>query len=306
VVRRSDVQRSRIRYTRADAVFAALSYMLLTAGLLVVLFPLVHIVSSSFSSSNAVISGRVFLFPIEPTLRGYAAVFRSRMIWTGYANSIFYTVAGTLVNLVMTVLAAYPLSRRDFYGRNLIMGLFAFTMFFSGGLIPTYLLIRALGLVNKRAAMIIPGAMSVWNMIVARTFFQTSIPGELLDAAQMDGCSNTRFLVTVVVPLAGPIIAVLALWYAVGHWNSYFSALIYLKEARFYPLTIVLRNILIQNEVSSDMLGGIDFKRIAELEGLKVLLKYSLIVVASLPVLMLYPFVQKYFVKGIMIGAIKG
>ena len=296
----------RMRHARSDLVFAVVDYLLLSIGVILVLYPLLYVVSASFSSSSAVVSGRVFIWPVEPTLAGYRAVFKNKQIWTGYANSAFYTAFGTAVNIAMTVLAAYPLSRKDFYGRNVIMGLFAFTMFFSGGLIPSYLLIRALGMLNTRWAMIVPGAMSVWNVIVARTFFQSNIPGELLDAAQIDGCSNTRFMAIVVVPLSGPILAVLALWYAVGHWNSYFNALIFLKEARFYPLQIVLRSVLIQNEVGSDMLGSVDMKRVAELEGLRELLKYSLIVVASLPVLLLYPFAQKYFVRGIMIGAIKG
>lgn len=296
----------RIRHSRSDLVFAVVDYLLLSLGVILVLYPLLYVVSASLSSSTAVVSGRVFLWPVEPTLAGYRAVFKNRQIWTGYGNSAFYTAIGTAVNIVMTVLAAYPLSRKDFYGRNVIMGLFAFTMFFSGGLIPSYLLIRGLGMLNTRWAMIIPGALSVWNVIVARTFFQSNIPGELLDAAQIDGCSNTRFMAIVVVPLSGPILAVLCLWYAVGHWNSYFNALIFLKEARFYPLQIVLRSILIQNEIGSDMLGSVDMKRVAELEGLRELLKYSLIVVASLPVLLLYPFAQKYFVRGIMIGAIKG
>jgi len=296
----------RIRHSRSDLIFTVVDYVLLGIGVLVVAYPLVYVLSASFSSSHAVISGRVFLWPVDPTLDGYQAVFRNKQVWTGYVNSATYTALGTTVNLVMTVLAAYPLSRRDFYGRNLIMGLFAVTMFFSGGLIPGYLLVRALGMLNTRWAMVIPGAMSVWNVIVARTYFQSNIPGELLDAAQIDGCSNSRFLAIIVVPLSGPILAVLALWCAVGYWNSYFSALIYLKEARFYPLQIVLRNILIQNAISSDMLGHVDIKRVAELEGLRELLKYSLIIVASLPVLLLYPFAQKYFVRGIMIGAIKG
>jgi putative aldouronate transport system permease protein len=299
-------RRSRIRATRADVVFSIVDYCLLVLLLAAVSYPLVYVLSASVSSSAAVVSGRVRLWPVEPTLIGYKAVFQNAQIWTGYSNSAIYTVAGTFLNIVMTVIAAYPLSRRDFWGRNLIMGVFTFTMFFSGGLIPSYLLIRSLGILNTRWAMIVPGAMSVWNVIIARTYFQSSIPLELLEASQLDGCSNMRFVASVVVPLSGPIIAVLGLWYAVGHWNSYFAALIYLKEARMYPLQIILRNILIQNEVNATMLANFDFEKTAELEGLRELLKYSLIIVASLPVLLLYPFVQKYFVKGIMIGAIKG
>ncbi len=295
-----------MRKSRPDVVFTVVNYTLLSIAFLIVIYPIVYIVSASFSSSHAVISGQVVLWPVDPTLDGYRAVFSNPQIGTGYANSFGYALVGTLINIVMTILGAYPLSRRDFVGRNVIMGVFAFTMFFSGGLIPTYLLVRSLGMVNTRWAMVVPGALSIWNLIIARTYFQHNIPADLLEASQLDGCSNARFITSVVVPLSGPIIAVLALWYAVGNWNSYFGALIYLKDARMYPLQLVLRNILILNTPTAAMMGVLDVKKLAEQEALRELLKYSLIVVASLPVLVLYPWAQKYFVKGIMIGAIKG
>ncbi|WP_274365907.1 carbohydrate ABC transporter permease [Paenibacillus thermotolerans] len=279
-------------------------YVFLILSLIVVAYPLIYIVSSSFSSSSAVISGKVWLFPVEPTLRGYEAVFQNPQIVKGYGNSLFYTVFGTLLNVIMTITAAYPLSRKDFHGRNLITALFVFTMLFSGGLIPYYLTVKELGLLDTRWAMIVPGALSVWQVIIARTFFQTSIPTELTEAAHMDGCGDFKFLLRIVLPLSKPIIAVLVLMYAIGHWNAYFDALIFLKTADLYPLQIVLRNILILNSVDATMIKDVD--ELAERQGLKELLKYSLIVVASAPVLMLYPFVQQHFVKGLLIGSVKG
>ncbi len=293
-----------IRMSKSDRVFVLTNTLFLTLVLGVVIYPLIYVVSSSFSSTNAVISGRVWLLPVEPSLEGYKAVFENNQVWTGYANSAFYMVFGTIINVLFTILAAYPLSRRDFYGRNWVMALFTFTILFNGGLIPTYLLVRSLNLLNTRWAMMIPNALIVFNVIVTRTYFQSTIPGELLEASQLDGCSDFRFIRAVVIPLSGPIIAVITLWYAVVHWNSYFQALIYLKSARLYPLQIILRNILIMNQVSADMLMDVELTE--KLEGMVELLKFSLIVVASVPVLALYPFVQRYFVRGVMIGSIKG
>jgi putative aldouronate transport system permease protein len=294
----------RVRQSRGDFIFSAVNYSILSIIFLVVLYPLVYVVSNSFSSTNAVISGRVWLLPVEPSLQGYRAVFEHKHIWTGYANAAFYMIFGTAINIFLTILAAYPLSRRDFSGRNIVMALFTFTILFNGGLIPTYLLVRSLGMLDTRWAMLIPNAIIVFNVIVTRTYFQTTIPDELLEASQLDGCSDFRFVTSVVIPLSGPILAVITLWYAVTHWNSYFWALIFLKSSRLYPLQIVLRNILIMNQVSADMLMDVELTE--ALEGMVELLKFSLIVVASVPVLSIYPFVQKYFVRGIMIGSIKG
>ncbi|WNQ10643.1 carbohydrate ABC transporter permease [Paenibacillus aurantius] len=293
-----------IRESRSDRIFTVINYTVLSLFLLIILYPLVYVVSASISDADAVIAGEVWLWPVRPTLDGYTAVFRHKLIWSGFANSIMYTAAGTLVNVVMTILAAYPLARKDFYGKNLFMFLFVFTMMFSGGLIPTYLVVKDLGLLNTTWAMILPGALAIWNMIVTRTYFQTTIPDELLEASQLDGCNDFRFVWSIVLPLSGPIIAVIALFYAVGHWNSYFSALMYLKSQSLYPLQLVLREILVQNEVDASML--IDVAEQAKREGLRELLKFSLIVVATVPLLIVYPFVQKYFVKGIMIGSLKG
>jgi putative aldouronate transport system permease protein len=300
----SMIKKKGIQESLTDKIFLAFVYTFLILCLIVVSYPLIYIFSSSLSSSSAVISGKVWLFPIEPTLQGYKAIFRNSQIVTGYYNSMIYAFFGTLLSVTLTITAAYPLSRKDFYGRNVITALFVFTMIFSGGLIPYYLTVKELGLLNTRWALIIPAAVSVWQVILARSFFQTSIPMELTEAAHLDGCSDFKFLSRIVIPLSKPIIAVLVLMYAIGYWNSYFEALIFLKSSSMYPLQLILRNILILNTVDPTMIK--DVKLLAERQGLKELLKYSLIVVASAPVLILYPFVQRHFVKGLLIGSIKG
>ncbi|TVY10057.1 carbohydrate ABC transporter permease [Paenibacillus cremeus] len=298
------MEHSAIKETSVDRLFNVLNYVILSLFLVTILYPLIYIISASISNSEAVISGKVWLWPIDPTLEGYKAVFKHKLIVSGFMNSFYYTIGGTLINVFMTILAAYPLSRKDFYGKNAFMFLFVFTMMFSGGLIPTYLLVRDLGMLNSVWSMLLPGALGVWNMIITRTYFQTTIPDELLEASQLDGCSDFQFVWKIVLPLSGPIIAVITLFYAVGHWNSYFSALIYLKNQHLYPLQLVLRDILVQNDVDLNML--VDAQEAAKREGLRELLKYSLIIVATAPLMIIYPFVQKYFVKGIMIGSLKG
>ena len=282
----------------------------LKGKLLVVLYPLVYVLSSSFSSPLAVITGQVWLLPVEPVLDGYRAVFQSKMVWTGYYNSVFYAVFGTAINVVVTIMAAYPLARRDFVGRNAIMFLFTFTLFFSGGLIPTFLLVRDPGLVNTRWAMLLPGALGVWHVIITRTYFQSTLPQELLESAQLDGCSNLRFIWAIVLPLSKanrggnrPVLRRQPLEHLLPGPH--------LPEGPgTVPLQIVLRTILIQNQVDATMMEAMaemeDLEQMAAREHLEALLKYALIVVASLPVLMVYPFVQRYFVKGVMIGALKG
>jgi multiple sugar transport system permease protein/putative aldouronate transport system permease protein len=278
---------------------------LLLFALLIVLYPVVYIVSASFSSPTAVISGKVVLFPVNVTLDGYKAVFEHKGIVRGFANTIFYTVVGTLFNLVMTTLAAYPLSRRKMPGRRIILFLFTFTMLFSGGIVPMYILNSRLGLINTRWVMIIPNAIAVFNMIIMRTFIETNIPEELYESAQIDGCSHFIFLLKIVLPLSKPIIAVLALYYGIGHWNAYFDALLYLKDDRLYPIQLILREILVLNQVdiTTTML---DPELLVARQGMADLLKYSLIVVSSAPFMLIYPFVAKHFVKGTLIGAIKG
>lgn len=302
---------SAIKDTGADKVFFLIDYVLLGIVFLLVIYPLIYILSSSFSDAEAVLQGRVWFLPIEPSLDGYRAVFEYDAVWLGYGNTIFYTVVGTTVNVFLTMMAAYPLSRRDFVGRNIIMFIFTFTMFFNGGLIPTYLLVRSLGLVNTRWAMVFHAAIGVWNVIITRTYLQSTIPQELYDSAKVDGASNTRILFSVVLPLSGPILAVITLFYGVNHWNSFFPALIYLRDRSLRPLQIVLREILIENSprMMAEMMESLSPEQLEQMtkrEYLQALLQYSLIIVATFPVLAVYPFVQKYFVRGVMIGAIKG
>ena len=287
-----------------DRVFMFFNNFILIAITIVILLPLVFIVSASFSSSEAVIAGRVTLWPVDFSLQGYATIFEHKKVWDGFANSLFYTFFGTIFNVVMTIIAAYPLSRQDLVGRRFITIAFIFTMLFSGGLIPTYMVVRDLGLLNTRAAMILPTGIGIFNLLITITFFRTTIPPELIEAARIDGANDFRTFLSIVLPLARPIIAVLALFYAVNtHWNSYFQALIYLKDQELFPLQLVLREILIQNSIDASML--VDIEDLIVREGLRELLKYSLIVVASVPVLILYPFVQRHFVKGMMIGSVK-
>lgn len=296
-------QSNQIRESWSDQVFLIGVYIFLIFIFLIVFYPLVFVVSSSLSSPQAVSSGRVWLWPVDFSLRGYQVALSNPQIITGYANSMYYTFFGTLISVVATVLVAYPLSRRTLFGRNAIMLFITFTMIFSGGLIPTYLVVKELGMLDTRWAMLIPQAVAAWQVIIARTFFQVTIPDELTEAAALDGCSDLRFLWSIVLPLSKPILAVLTLMYAVGQWNAYFDALLYLKSADLEPLQLVLRSILILNTTTS---GSMEASVMIERQQMADLLKYSLIVIGSLPVLMIYPFAQRYFVRGMLIGSIKG
>ena len=295
-----------MKRSKSDRLFDGCVYILLGTALILVSYPLIYIVSASFSDSLAVISGRMVLWPVGFNLEGYKAVFREASVMTGYLNSLVYTVLGTLLNIVMTILAAYPLSRPDLYGKRPLTMLFLFVMLFNAGMIPNYMLVRDLGLMNTRMAMIFPTALSIYNMIIAKSFFQNTIPIDLLEAAKLDGCSDFRFVTSIVLPLSSSIVAVLAIFYGIAHWNAYFPALLYLNDRSMYPLQLVLRDILLQNQMSPEMLASINPEDAAARESLSELLKYSLIVVASAPMMIIYPFVQKYFVKGMMIGAVKG
>lgn len=300
----ASVKSVKIQEGKEDRLFTILNYTFLTVFFVIILYPLIYILSSSFSSTYAVISGKVWLYPVDFSLKGYEAVFRNPNILLGYRNSFFYTLAGTAISVILTIMAGYPLSRKDFYGRGMFMALFTFTMLFNGGLIPYYLVVQRLGMTNTVWAMLIPNALAVWNVIITRTFFQMTIPAELLEASQIDGCDDIRFILSVVIPLSGPIIAVMCLFYAVGIWNSFFDALIFLKDQKLYPLQIVLRNILIANTVDANTM--LDEKVLLRSQGLAELLRYSLIVVASVPALVIYPFAQRFFVTGIMLGSLKG
>ena len=297
--------KAKIRSRWDDKIFDMAVYVLLTFALLVVIYPLVYVVASSFSSPRAVLSGAVVLWPVEPGFQAYTAVFNNRQIMIGFRNSIFYTIAGTSLNVMMGMLAAFPLSRKKLFGRKVINFFFIFTMFFSGGLIPYFLLVKdTLFLYDTPWALILPGMMSVWYVILMRTYIQSAIPEELIESAEIDGCKVFGILVRIIVPLSKPIMAVVALYCAVGIWSSYFEAFIFIRSEALMPLQVVLRNILILNNFTPDMLG--DVREIAQRQGMRTLLRYSIIVVSSAPLLLAYPFVQQYFVKGIMLGSVKG
>lgn len=291
------------KITQDKAVYF-LNYIFLTVILIAVIYPLIYVVSCSFSSGVALMSGKVRLFPVGFTLESYKAVFACRDIWVGYRNSMIYTAVGTVVSLTVTVLAAYPLSRSDFQGRGMIMHLLVFTMMFSGGLIPNYMLIKNLKLIDSMWALVLPGALGVYNVIVARTFFCQNIPTEILEAAQMDGCSDFYFFLKIVLPLSKSILAVLCLWIAVGSWNSYFSPMIYLNSEEKYTLQLVLRRILILSQVKNESISNVE--EMMRNKYLGEMLKYGTIIISTLPLMVLYPFIQKHFTKGVMIGSVKG
>ena len=288
-----------------DKVVYFINYVLLALLLVIVLYPIIYIISCSFSSGSALMAGRVRLLPVEFTFDSYKAVFKYQSIWSGYKNSVIYTIVGTLISIVFTLFAAYPLSRDDFRWQKLFTGLFLFTMMFSGGLIPTYLLVRNLKLIDTMWAIVLPGAVSAYNMIVARTFFKQTIPKELMEAAEMDGCSDFKFFSRIVIPLSTPIVAVLCLWVAVSLWNSYFNPMIYINSEDKYPLQLVLRRILLMSQVNLNS-SSVDPQVIAKNQYLSEMLKYGTIIISTLPLMVIYPFVQKYFVKGVMIGSVKG
>ena len=293
------------RMSRGDKVFEVVNCIFLGIIACIMLFPLIYVLSASISDPMSVTSGKMLLLPVDITAENYKEVFKNDNIMRGYRNSLAIMGLGTAVNLIMTILAAFPMSRRDLWGRGVMMKLMTFCMFFGGGLIPTYLMVsKTLGLMNNWLALILPGAISVYNMIIMRTFFMTSIPYELHEAADIDGCTPFGTLIRIILPLSGPIIAVIGLYYAVGHWNSYFSALLYINQENIQPLQLYLRKVLTANNAQSLMEMGADEMARAAMRAETI--KYSVIVVSSVPMLILYPFVQKFFVKGVMIGAVKG
>ena len=293
-----------MRRTRFDAVFDGISTMLLVLALLVVLYPLYFVVIASVSDATSISTGQVILLPRNLSLVGYKRILQDARIWSGYRNSILYTLGTTALGVTTTVMAGYSFSRSDLAGRRVLMLLYVFTMYFSGGLIPTYLVVKQLGLMGSPWVVILLGSVSVYNIIIARSFFSGSIPPELLEAASIDGCGNGRFFISIVVPLSKSIVAVLALYYAVAQWNGYFNALVYLNRQEQYPLQLILREILISSQmVQADIT---DLDAIQEMQRIAATVKYGVIVVASVPMLLIYPFVQKYFVKGVMIGSVKG
>lgn len=290
--------------SRENRIFYICNNVLLLLAFVIVAAPLVNVLVSSVSSPSALIRGQVTFWPIGFNLDAYKQIFQSRMLLIGYRNSIIYTVVGTTINIIMTVLAAYPLSVKDFVGRKALTGLFVFTMIFTAPLIPTYINIEQLGLVNTIWAMVLPGAISVYNLIIARTFFQNTIPDEMLEAARLDGADDVCIMTRLVLPLSKSILAVLVLYYAVAHWNTYFDAYIFLSSEEKFTLQVVLRNIMSTAAALQEMADATvdQSNRAAMIE----VLKYAVIVFGSLPVIALYPAVQKHFVKGVMIGSLKG
>ena len=300
----------KIKDTKADKIFVGFVYLFLALALVIVLYPLIYIVSASISEPQFVNSGEMWLLPKGFTFEGYKTIFQNENIWRGYRNTIFYTALGTTINLAVTLPAAYALSRVDFYGKKLFMNFMLLTMFISGGLIPSYLLIKNLGMIDTIWALVIPNVASVYNIVVTRTFFQSSIPREMEEAAIVDGCSDFKMFIKIILPLSMPIIAVMGLFYGIGHWNSYFNALIYISNKSMYPLQMVLREILVLQDLSSNSTATNVSASTAEMlyskQQLVQVIKYGVMIVSTLPVIVVYPFLQRYFVKGVMIGSLKG
>ncbi|MEK3888748.1 carbohydrate ABC transporter permease [Bacillus sp. FSL K6-3431] len=292
-----------IKESIGDRLFGSVIYVVLAILSILMIYPLVYVFSASISDPTAILKGEVWLLPKDITFDSYKKVFQNSQILIGYRNTVIYTLLGVVINLVLSIMIAFPLSRKDFKGKNFITMIIVFTMFFSGGMIPTYLLVKNLGMLNTIWSVLIPGAVSVYNVIIIRTFFQ-GIPDELRESAEMDGCSNMQYLFRILLPLSKPIIAVMVLFYGVGHWNAFFDALIYLTDQNKFPLQLFLRDMLIKDDMSNmaQMSDEIVSRYLMQIEGLK----YAVVVVASLPMLILYPFLQRYFVKGVMIGALKG
>ena len=297
-----------LRRARGDVIYDTVIFIILTFLFLIVAYPLYFVIISSISDPIEVSAGKVVLTPVGFTWDGYKEVFKTKTVVRGFLNSLIITLLGTSINLLVTIPTSYALSRPDFTLKRPITLFYILTMFVGGGMMPTYVVVRNTGLLNTWWALVLPGCLGVYNMIVARTFFKTNIPLELMEAAKLDGCGNTKFFIYVVLPLSGAITAILCLYYGVGHWNSYFSALIYIQKRELWPLQLELRNILVLNTSvqTKQVMTEAELLEKRRLEALKEMMKYSLIIISSIPVLVIYPFVQKHFVKGVMIGSVKG
>jgi putative aldouronate transport system permease protein len=294
-----------IKKSLGEKIFDALNVVLLTLLMIVSIYPLLYVLFASFSDPARLIQHRGLMFkPLGFTLQGYKLVFEYPVLLSGYANTIFYVVVGSAVNLLMTSMGAYVLSRKNLFWGKSMMFLITFTMFFGGGLIPTYLVVQSLGLIDTRWALIIPGAIGTWNLIVMRTSFM-SIPDSLEESARIDGANDFTILFRIILPLSKATLAVMTLFYAVGHWNSWFGAMIYLRDRKLYPLQLILREILISNDTKGLQVVK-DASSVSNQDAYKSLVQYCTIVVATVPILFVYPFLQKYFVKGVMIGSVKG
>jgi putative aldouronate transport system permease protein len=293
-------------WTHGDTIFMICNNVIIVLAVFLTLYPLIYVLSASISDPYKVNSGQMWLLPKGITFEGYQRVFRNSDIWIGYRNTIFYTIVGTLISLVITIPCAYTLAVNRLPGKNLFLGLFLFTMFFSGGLIPLYLLIQDMGLLDTVWSVLLPSAGSIWNIIITRTFFRTTIPMELEDAAEIDGCNTFAKFFKIILPLSAPIIAVMALFYGVGRWNSYFQEMIFLSERNLFPLQVFLRELLVVTQMDTTNMSTADAISMAEQARISSIIKYAIMIVATVPVIVVYPFLQKYFVKGVMIGSIKG
>lgn len=297
--------KKRKKYISSNRVFDMVNYTLLFFLTVIVLYPLYFVVIASFSDPNAIYAGEVVLLPKKVSFEGYQMLFGETLLWRGYWNTIRYTFIGTLINVVLTVCAAYALSRNKLPGRKGLTLFITFTMFFNGGLMSTYLLVQKMGMINSVWSVILPVAVGPWNLIVAKSFFETTVPEELYEVACIDGCSEVRAFVNVILPISKAIVAIMVLFYGVAHWNSYFNAMLYLTDENLYPLQLVLRNLLVQTDMSAMSMTG-DMTSLAEQQRIADQIKYGVIIISSVPVLVMYPFVQKYFAQGVTIGAIKG
>ena len=292
--------------SRGDIIFETIVVIILAILTLAILYPLYFVVIASFSDAKLVVAGEVWWYPKGVTLENYMQCFTNGDLMLGYRNAFIILILGTATNLFLTILCAYPLSRHDLWGRNGIMIYCTIPMFFGGGLIPTYLMVtQTLGLKNSWWAVILVAGIATYNMIIMRTFFMTSIPFELQEAAQIDGCTPIGILLRIILPLSIPVICVIGLYYGVTHWNSYFSALVYLPDKNKWPLQLFLRQILVNNDISA-VDGGASSDEVARRAMRAETIKYSIVILASIPMLIIYPFVQRYFVKGVMIGSVKG
>ncbi|MGM0139889.1 hypothetical protein IGI65_002367 [Enterococcus sp. DIV0755b] len=298
----------KMRYisTKSDKVFDVVNIIIITLLTLILLYPIIFVVNASFSNPNKIYEVPLLLWPRGFNVNGYTEILKNKDILVGFKNAVIYTGLGTLVSVLVTTLGAYPLSRKDLRGRSMFTLFFTITMFFGGGLILTYLVNQRLGIINTLWVMILPGAVGVYNMILMRTYFQQNIPSELVESAYMDGANDLQLLYKIVLPLSTPIIVVIAMFNGVGRWNSYFDAMIYLRDRALFPLQLILREILIQGQFGDDVNQTLVGSAQAELMMLKLTLKYSVVIVSTLPVLLFYPIVAKYFEKGILVGAIKG
>lgn len=295
-----------ISQTRGDKVFGVINAIFIVFITIITLYPLIYVCSASISSPASVTSGRMWLWPTDITLEGYKRILKNSEIWMGYVNTIFYTVVNVAISLAVTLPAAYALTVKSLPGRKFIVFVFSVTMFFSGGMIPLYVVCRNLGLVNTLWAVILPSATSMWYIILTRTFFQSTIPHELEEASEIDGCSVFATFLRIVIPLSAPIIAVMALYFGVGRWNSYFGEMIFLRDRGKFPLQLFLREILIVATFNQENASNADAITMAEQLRIASIIKYATMIVATLPVIAAYPFIQRYFVKGVMIGSIKG